>query len=540
MPQQKPADKTGWMARARQAAKRILIGVEDTAIGHELDTAIDCDGVSISMLLGSGRREARSRVAIYQKWHYMAGDPLISSALRLHVTQALGGHETTGDTVFLEATPEAEQQKGERLKIVAELQRDLAPLFNRVAHPVAFNGAAFGDAYARVYAEEKVGVVDLYTDEMVYPPLVQPYEKGNKTAGFVVSVGERMTSRLTIKQMARMKMPRMLFVPQMRVIEKAARVALERDELDGQQPFLPSLVGGSFLEAAEEPYDNLTTSISGLVGQRILSTIDETLVSANMSGMTVEQRKAFTESFKKLLSASKARAEKAVKEGRPVTERIYHFLPFFGDKQAVNLASFQGSGTGNTISIDDVMVHARMLAGALGIDLAMLGFADQLSGGLGEGGFFRVSAQAAERSRVIRTALTQFFHDIVDIHTAQKYGWSFEDGDRPYRINFFGSISALQNEQESTRERATNATALLVQTLAQLRDLGMPKNANKQLLAKSMGLDDDMAELIAQGLAEAKPADDGGGGFGGDGENGGGFQPGKPPADQGAELEEAE
>lgn len=514
MPQQKPADKISWMARAKLAAKAFLIGVEETDSAHELEAAWGHDGVSFGMLLGSGRREARSRVQIYQKWHFMAGDPIISSALRLHVTQALGGHETTGDTVFLEATPEAEQEKGQRLKVVDELQRDLAHLFNRVAHPVAFNGAAFGDAYARVYAKDKVGVVDLYTDEMVYPPLVQPYEQGNKTAGFVVSVGERMTTRLTIKQMVRMKMPRLLYVPQMRVIEKAARIALEQDELEGQ-PLLPSLVGGSFLDAAEESYDNLVASISGLVGQRILSTIDETLVSANMDGMTAEQRKAFSDSFKRLLTTSKTRAEQAVKEGRPVTERIYHFLPAFGDKQAVSLASFQGSGTGNSISIEDIMLHARMLSGALGIDLAMLGFADQLSGGLGDGGFFRVSAQAAERSRIIRTALTQFFHDVVDLHTLHKYGWVFEDGDRPYKINFFGSISALQNEQEATRERSINATAMLVQTLTQLRDLGMPKEANKQLLAKSIGLDEDMAELIANGMAEAKPPADGGGGFGG-------------------------
>ena len=40
------------------------------------------------------------------------------------------------------------------------------------------------------------------------------------------------------------------------------------------------------------------------------------------------------------------------------------------------------------MSIDDIMLHAKLLAGALGVDLSMLGFADTLAGGLGEGGFF--------------------------------------------------------------------------------------------------------------------------------------------------------
>jgi hypothetical protein len=53
-------------------------------------------------------------------------------------------------------------------------------------------------------------------------------------------------------------------------------------------------------------------------------------------------------------------------------------------------------GRAATISIEDVMLHARMLAGALGVDLSMLVFADQLSGGAWRGGFFRVSAQAAD------------------------------------------------------------------------------------------------------------------------------------------------
>ncbi|APQ14754.1 hypothetical protein BJP27_24610 (plasmid) [Pseudomonas oryzihabitans] len=75
------------------------------------------------------------------------GDPIISTALRSHVTQALGGHETSGDTIFMEAKPEA---KPAEVKLVKDIAADLLPLFNREAHTLGFRAAGFGDAFLRI------------------------------------------------------------------------------------------------------------------------------------------------------------------------------------------------------------------------------------------------------------------------------------------------------------------------------------------------------------------------------------------------------
>lgn len=531
-------EKKGLMARAKA-----LFGKAETDIqvGGGVDD-FGYDAVSVSTLLGSGKRQARARSQIYQKWHYMAGDPIISAALRLHVTASLGGHETTGDTIFIEALPPVEKDgkaqpvNTEHQKIVDELKVDLSPLFNRIAHQLAFNGAAFGDAYGRPYLKEKVGLVDIYTEELVYPPLVQPYERANKTVGYVVSTGEKMTEKLTIKQLLRVKMPRLLYVPQLRVVEKAARIALTQDDID-ELPVLPSLVGGSFLDSAEESYDNFTAALSGMVGQRLLNSIDENLISANTDGMSLERRKEFMKSLKDMLIASKKRAEQAIKENKPVTERIYHILPTSGEKQVTQISQFNGSSGSSSMSVEDVLFHAKMLTGNLGIDLSMLGFADLLSGGLGDGGFFRMSAQGAERARIIRTGLQQFFHDAIDLHTLYKYGWVFEEGERPYAINFFGSISALENEKAASNERKMNAGGLLVQTLDGLKALGLPEDVLDQFLEKQLGMDSDMAKTLAAGLfkaaKEAKEAEANAGGGGGFGGGGGGFgaDENEPPPD---------
>jgi hypothetical protein len=501
------ANLNGWAARAKAAAKSLWdIGKPLADEGRQSDLGraegeFGYDQVSTSILLGSGFREARSRTQIYQKFHFMMGDPLISAALRGHVTSALGGDETTGDVVFIDTKAEADQDP--RLKkLVEEIKADLEPIFNRVAHQVAFNASGFGDAYGRIYTQDGVGLVDLYTDEMVYPPLVQPYSRGSRTEGFVVSSGKKFSERLTITQMTRCRMPRMLYLPQVRAVEKAMKIAIGEDDIDAM-PLLPDLVGGSFLEAAEEAYDDLRASLVGLIGQRILNSIDETMVGVNLSGMTLEQRREFMTSIKDMLKASKKYAEDAVKRGTPVTERRYHLIPTFDDKQVTRVEGFQGQSSASAISIEDVLFHAKRLAGALGYDLSMMGFSDMLSGGLGEGGFFRTSIQAAERSRIIRNAVADFFYDAVDLHCLAKYGWVFDRKDRPFNLTFYGAISALEAEKQASRERAMSSSTLMLSALTQLKELGMDEKVNRQFIEKIMDIDEGLAEKLASGIAEA-------------------------------------
>lgn len=468
---------------------------------------------TVASLLGSGNRAARSRQIIYEKWMRMEGDPIISSALQLLVTSALGGHETNGDLVFVEKTAEAKKNK--RLAAIAdEVSAQLSPLFNRVAFQMAYTGAAYGDAYARIYTDS-TGVVDLHSDEMVRPQLVQPFERGSRTIGFAVSIGERNFERLDVTQLARLKMPRTQWIPQFGVVEKSLKVALTENNIDNL-PIMPSMVGGSMLYNAEEPYDNLSASLLGLVGQRWMDSIDEQMVAVNLESMTLEQQERFVESVKGMLMASKKYAEQAVKRGRPIMERIRHIIPVFNEKQLTNIGPGNGGQTGRaaTISIEDVLLHARLLSGALGVDLSMLGFADQLSGGLGEGGFFRVSAQAAERARVIRVALSDLFHHVTDIHTARRYGVVFHESERPWEINFFGSISALEAEKQRTRTDSMNSGMLLVQAMQMLKEMGATKEIMAEFLAKTMLLDEDQAMLYAS-IVDAKPQDGDAGGFGG-------------------------
>lgn len=453
---------------------------------------------TVSTLLHSSARAAKNRQAIYDKYAEMEANPFVNTALWLQTTAALGGHETTGEVVFIEARPDIKDGSPEK-KIVEDIQSSLTRMINDLAFPAIYTGAAFGDSYARIYSEPGKGVVDLYYDELMRPELVQPYEQGSTTMGYTVTTGRDNFERLTRLQCARMKLPRISWTPQFGVVEKSAAETISNDNVS-EHVLLPSAVGGSFLAAAEPSFDLLQSSLAGLVGQRWLDSIDEQIMTLDMSDMTPEQQKEYTTSIVSMLQFSKDAAQRAVSGGKPFLERVKHILPVWGEKQMQNLSNLGQSGRTATISIEDIMMHAKSLAGSLGTDLSMLGFADQLSGGLGDGGFFRVSAQAAERSRLLRIAFERMAHHIIKVHCVQKFESYFPDGEEPWKISYYSTISALAAEQARTNLDSANSAQITLQVIQSLKDAGTKRDAAIAFLRDEMQLDEDRATVYVDGI----------------------------------------
>ena len=453
---------------------------------------------TVSTLLGTGSKIARQRQLIYEKWAFMESDAICSSALMLLVTAALGGNEKNGQMVFIEKNPEFHTDK-RMLKLADEIAKDLEPIINRDIFKICYTGAAFGDSYARIYSEDRTGLVDLYTDELVRPPLVQPFDRGSRTVGYAVYVGPKNFERLDVSQLGRFKMPRTSWVPQTGVVEKSMRIALTENDLDAL-PIMPSMAGGSLLYNAEKSFDDLHQSLLGLVGQRWMDSVDEQIVTLNMENMTKDQQDRFLKNIVEMLKKSKKIAQDAVKRNQPVLERIRHIIPVFNEKQVTQIGPANGgsSGRAGNISIEDIMIHAKLLSASIGVDISMLGFADQLGGGLGEGGFFRTSVQSAQNSRIIRAAAVGYINHLIDIHCLAKYGFVFPENKRPYRVNFYGSISALEEERQRTRTEAMNSALLLVQAIQQFKEAGATKEQMQVFLTKELLMDEADANLYAK------------------------------------------
>ena len=135
----------------------------------------------------------------------------------------------------------------------------------------------------------------------------------------------------------------------------------------------------------------------------------------------------------------------------------------------------------------------------------MLGFADQMSGGLGEGGFFRTSAQAAEQARAIRQALTDWINHVLDVHCLHKYGVVYQN--KLWEINFYGSISALEAEKQRTMVDKANYGGLLMQSMQMMKDMGADQKLMAVFLEKTMGLDEDVAKEFSR-IVDLKKVDD--------------------------------
>jgi hypothetical protein len=454
--------------------------------------AYGAGSTTIAALLGANGG-VRNRNQIYQTWIDMGRDAICSSALKLLTTTAMGGHETSGDIVFIEKKPEIQTNK-KLCALVEEISRDLAPILNQHIYAVAYTGANFGDSYARIYANAR-GVIHLNIDEMIHPSLVQPYERGGKTVGYAVYVGERNFERMNVSQLARLKMPRIQWVPQYGIVEKSLRSALTEDDIDNLQ-IMPSMAGGSLLYPAEASYHNLNNTLLGLVAQRMNVSLDHRIVGLQMKDMTKKQQDDFGQSVVDMFTKVKATVAEAIKTGRPISESIISVLPMWNEKQLVNLS--QGNTATQSITIEDVMVHARLTASALGTDLSNLGFSDQVNGWGGDAGLSRSSSQSAENSRIIRMAATEFCNDVIDIHTLKRYGVVFSPAERPWSVNFYGSIAALEAEKQKANADKMNAGLTVVQAMQMFKEMGATSDMMESFLSKNMMLEEEQCKLFSK------------------------------------------
>ncbi len=272
----------------------------------------------------------------------MQHDPTIAAALNLHVTAALGGHESRGDVVFM--TPAANIRNGgnnaKRLReLVQKEAQFLTPLFNEIAYPMARYGFAYGDSYARIYGHKGFGLTQIMCNEYTEAPLIQAYEQGGRTVGFHVlekdENEQRLITKLTNMQMCRMKMPRYAPVPQFRIGQFVHQRMLAENDIN-KLPIVPAEVGGSILYDAEEPWANVQLILQALNSQQIADSVEQGFLTIDVSGMPPEQRAKYRKGLTKMLQKHKNNIRDALQGGEAIWSKAWHVLPVWGDKQVLN------------------------------------------------------------------------------------------------------------------------------------------------------------------------------------------------------------
>ena len=109
---------------------------------------------------------------------------------------------------------------------------------------------------------------------------------------------------------------------------------------------------------------------------------------------------------------------------------------------------------------------------------------------------------------MIRVALSEFFNDLIDKHCLFKYGKTLPKFNRPFTIDFYGSISAFESERQATRANAINSASMLAQAISQAKDLGLGENELINFMTKQLMLDEEDAVMYAKSITNQAASDE--------------------------------
>ena len=407
-----------------------------------------------------------NRLARYPVFQAMAYDPTIDSAIKMHLSHSLSAKSDTGEIVSIESTSKKDDP------ITIDLRNTFKEIINKNCMSWAFNAALYGIWFCRVYGQPGKGVELIRSDYYTHPQFMRMYERAGQLVGYS-SAWQRNFERGQISLL-----PPWSFVP-FRIPYWKIETNTEPFRADGRDFDIANNeyqdegicesqnYGQSLIETAFGPWLDLQEAIISLNMSRKNAARLERLIGVNTGKMSPQKAAQYLGTISGLLlKTQRQRAAQSLKRGF-IQTIINHLVPIWGDgKGRLEINTIEGNP--NIEGLADVQFHVNRLGSALGIDPSLLGFGELLSGGLGDGGFFRVSVLAAIRANLLRRAIATGLETMFDIHVAYKFNKIFLPGEKPWRLMFNSVSSALDREEQENREGRANLASLIgtiVQTL---------------------------------------------------------------------------
>ena len=437
------------------------------------------------------------RTARYAKLRLMSLDPTIDCAIQMHIANALAAKADSTDSVYIDTVEE-----GKSNKYVDELRALLMPIIDRDLNEWARKAAVYGSCFARVYGEQGVGITNVRSDFYTHPRFIQKFEKGGKLAGYTSSYQGANNFGRQIQLL-----PPWTFVgfeiPAWEDIENIEPVKVDGIPVDLSNPVygLEGLIesqqyGQSLIATAYEPWMCLRDALCSLLMSRRNAARLERLVGVSTGKLEPERAARYVDMIGERITNASAEVQTASWLDGNLQTVINHIFPILGEKGGVQVDAVQG--TADISALEDIMFHVKRLGSAFGIDPSLLGFGDLLSGGLGDGGFFRVSIMASQKAVFLRKAIKNGLDRLCEIHIAYKYGKVFTPEERPWKICFNSISSAIEREEQETLEAKSNFCQGLIASLTTIdQEFSI---IDRRELAKTiwqkMRLDDEVFERV--------------------------------------------
>lgn len=394
------------------------------------------------------------RSARYAVLKIMSKDPTIDSAIKMHISNALAAKADTAESVFIDSVD------GKPNKIVDDVRNTLMPIINKDLNEWARKATVYGSCFARVYGRQGVGLESVRCDFYTHPRFIQKFEKGGRLAGYTATY---QGSHLHTQQIR--LLPPWTFVgfeiPEWWDNEHlepinvgGIPVDLSIDEFDMEGLVESQEYGTSLIATAYGPWRDLLDAICSLKMSRRNAARLERMVGVNTGKLDPERAARYLDMVAERITNASDEVQNYSWLNGKVQTVVNHIFPIFGDKGSMQIDAVQGTPDIN--GLEDVMFHIKRLGSAIGVDPALLGFGDFLSGGLGDGGFFRVSVMAANKANLLRQAIKNGIERLAEIHVAYKYGKVFVEGECPWTIGFNSVSSAIEREEQEALEMRSN------------------------------------------------------------------------------------
>lgn len=452
------------------------------------------------------------RIQRYNVLDAMAKSPTISTALNIHIAHALAPSKKTG--LAFQIAPR-DGSNDESIKRCDELTSDLGALINDGLPSWAMIMAVFGVSYVRPYAEQGKGITGIESSYYTLPHFVQEFYRGSQLVGFggdyileKASMGRIITDPWNLVAMKNPYWtPRHNIIP---VTHGTSGYSLLSDQ--HEKPLMETQnYGTSFLEHSYEPFLNLCAALAALKATRNNAAKIDRLIALTTNTLDPVNAANYTRGVSQSLKRhSEMLAQRSINANAMPTV-LNHLIPVMGDgKNGITIDT--QSIPADISGIEDVMFHLRQLAASLGIDATMLGWADMMSGGLGEGGWQQTAIQAALRANWIRQAALRTLYRLIDIHLAYKYGKVYTEADRPYVVQFHSMNTAIQEEENRELDARANFVAVITQIMDQVQN--NPKLAGsdafmRYLFTEQLRIDENtLNSMIKEFKANAAPQED--------------------------------
>lgn len=462
------------------------------------------------------------RIAKYPFLESMAEDPLIDSALKMHISHALSADDDTNEVLKIESTTDSENA------IVKDLRDTFKDTLNEKVQGWAFTAAKLGISYIRAYGEPGKGVTHIRNDFYTHPRFVREFEQSGKIAGFTSAYQEESNTTLMEPwKFVAFKVPfwkKYIDAEPYRV--DSTPIDLSNDDHLSESICETQNYGSSLIETAYHPWFNLQEAMLSLMMSRKNAAKLERLIGVNMGRLDSAVAARYLRQISQVIQKTQQdSATKSIKRGWVQTVSNI-LIPILGGDGKGRLDVNSVEGSPDIQGIEDVLFWVKLMGAALGVDPSLLGFGDLLSGGLGEGGYFRMSILAAQKAHALRTAIRHGIERLFEVHIAYKYGKVFLPGQKPWRLMFNSVSTALEREERENLEGRTNI-ALAIAGLPQMLDPEMSITDKRAmanfLMTDVMKVDEEKfngmfpEELYKKAMAAKEKAVAEGGGMGGGG-----------------------